>query len=252
MLMLYFSGTGNSEYIARQFSHKMNVACHSIEEKLDFQDLIKNNKTIAFSYPVYGSCVPRSMREFVAKNQTAFKNKTIIIFCTQMVFSGDGAKALYRLLPSKGVFVVYAEHFKMPNNISNFWLFPIREKERMCKLQIADKKIEIACLNIKQGIVKRRGWGALSHLLGFIQNLSWPRIEKSKCGSFRAGTECNRCGLCVQICPTQNLAMGQDRIDHKNNCMLCYRCVNQCPQKAISVLLSAKPTKQYKGPGRKK
>ena len=32
MLMLYFSGTGNSKYIAEKFSEKTKSICYSIEE----------------------------------------------------------------------------------------------------------------------------------------------------------------------------------------------------------------------------
>ena len=37
MLMLYFSGTGNSKYIANLFSKKVNAKCYSIEENIDFK-----------------------------------------------------------------------------------------------------------------------------------------------------------------------------------------------------------------------
>ena len=36
MLMLYFSGTGNSKYIAESFGRRMAAECRSIEEKADF------------------------------------------------------------------------------------------------------------------------------------------------------------------------------------------------------------------------
>ena len=79
MLMLYFSGTGNSKYIAERFCNVMNTHlpqtasagllahCCSIEEKIDFEQLIFSHETIGFCYPIYGSRVPRIMREFVRK-----------------------------------------------------------------------------------------------------------------------------------------------------------------------------------------
>ena len=50
MLMLYFSGTGNSKYIASTFSKKMNAKCHSIEEKIDFKNEIKKQLYHAFLF----------------------------------------------------------------------------------------------------------------------------------------------------------------------------------------------------------
>ena len=48
MVMFYFSGTGNSKYVAELFSDKMGALCHSIEENVDFESLIESNETIAF------------------------------------------------------------------------------------------------------------------------------------------------------------------------------------------------------------
>ena len=76
MLMLYFSGTGNSKYIANLFSKKVNAKCYSIEENIDFKKEIKRHNTIAFCYPIYASNVPRIMREFVSKYVEELKDKT--------------------------------------------------------------------------------------------------------------------------------------------------------------------------------
>lgn len=247
MLMLYFSGTGNSEYIARRFSSLMHADCHSIEENADFNSLLAGTDTVAVCYPVYGSLVPRIMREFVSDHRAGFKNKQLIIFCTQMMFSGDGARAFARLLPGCDSRVIYAEHFCMPNNICNFFLFPIREGERIRKKKSADRKIKSVCHNIRHGIRKKRGWNPFSTILGKTQNLFFPKIEEKARGSFHAGKSCTQCGLCVKCCPMHNLEIRSGRVIQKNNCTLCYRCVNLCPQKAATVCLSAKPRRQYKG-----
>ena len=88
MLTLYFSGTGNTEYIAKLFSHQMDVECISIEADMDFTSILKAHDTIAFCYPIYGSRVPRIMREFVAKHMSDITGKKLIIFVTQFLFSG--------------------------------------------------------------------------------------------------------------------------------------------------------------------
>ena len=248
MIMLYFSGTGNSEYIASQFALKTGAKCHSIEEDIDFNSLIRSANTMAFCYPIYGSCVPRIMREFVQKNANLLIGKQIIVFCTQMLFSGDGTRAFTRLIKGLESNVIYAEHFNMPNNISNFWLFPIGDKERVRKLKKTDIKLEQTYKNIQNGIVKRRGWNAFSMLLGKFQNTYWYSIEEKKKGSFIADSGCNRCGLCVRCCPVANLSISPTGITHHGNCILCYRCVNLCPQKAAAVMLHSRPKKQYKGP----
>lgn len=247
MLVIYFSGTGNSKYIATQFASNMKADCHSIEEVLDFDDLIQKSDTVCFCYPIYGSCVPRIMREFVLLHSEKLCNKKLIILCTQMMFSGDGARAFTDLLPGSQDHVIYAEHFNMPNNISNLFLFPIGDMERKRKLRSANKKMEKVCSDIRKGVVKRRGWGKLSHLMGLSQSLGWPAIEEKRRSSFHTDDDCNCCGICVKLCPVNNLEVTNDSIGQKDNCILCYRCVNACPKKAAIVMLNSKPKKQYKG-----
>lgn len=247
MLMLYFSGTGNSQYIAQNFAAQMGAVCHSIEEDVDFSALIAAADTVAFCYPIYGSSVPRLMRDFVNAQEAALQTKKLIVFCTQMMFSGDGARAFTDLLPGSAARVIYAEHFNMPNNISNLWFFPIRERERRRKQAKADRKLARVCLEVQQGIVRRRGWGRFSHWLGLSQSSGWPKVEEKKRSSFLADQDCTRCGLCVRRCPMQNLRLDDTGISQQDRCMLCYRCVNLCPQKAATVLLHTKPKTQYKG-----
>ena len=136
MLMLYFSGTGNSKYIAELFCNGMTALnspaeCHSIEEKIDFGRLMTLHEVIAFCYPIYGSRVPRIMREFVQRQMEFLKDKKIIIFCTQLIFSGDGARVFTDIFPRNYLQVIYAEHFLMPNNVNNLFILPLDSESRI-------------------------------------------------------------------------------------------------------------------------
>ena len=248
MLMLYFSGTGNSKYIAELFCKQMDAVCHSIEEKLDFAALIANGQTIAFCYPIYASRPPRIMRDFVSRQIEALRGKKIIIFCTQNIFSGDGARSFVDLLPKNHVEVLYSEHFLMPNNVSNLFFYPMSNERGIKKyLMKAERKMQKACHNIKAGIIKKRGFNLISRLLGLPQGVCVPWIEKRTKNSVRINENCSGCKLCVLICPVNNLISEKTMPIAAGNCITCYRCVNQCPQKAITTMFNAKVRRQYKG-----
>jgi len=249
MITLYFSGTGNSKFIAERFSQTMAVPCHSIEEEIDFKDKLAESQTIAVCYPIYGSCVPRIMREFVTANQSAFAGKNLIIFSTQMMFSGDGARVFTELLEGVSVNVLYAEHFNMPNNICNFFLFPIANSAKILRyIRKADMKLSRTCENIKNGTVKKRGFNTFSRCLGlWTQRIHFGALEKKAENDVRISQQCNVCGKCIKICPMKNLSVTDQRIKQMGHCTLCYRCVNQCPKKAITVFLHTKIKRQYRG-----
>ena len=248
MLTLYFSGTGNSKYIAELFCCYMNAQCHSIEEIIDFDQLIAQHEEICFCYPIYGSRVPRIMREFIGRHIESLKNKKLIIFCTQLIFSGDGARVFTDMFPKNHVKVIYAEHFFMPNNVCNLFLLPLESDEKIKKyITRAERKMQLVCQNIQNGIIKKRGFYIISRILGLAQGLFLPGIEKRALNSVMINSNCTQCGLCVAICPMKNFEKQDGKILTKNNCTICYRCINKCPEKAIAVFLKSKIKKQYKG-----
>lgn len=249
MVVIYFSGTGNSRFVAERFAEKMGAVCHSIEEKMDFSPLLAGAETVAVCYPIYGGCVPRLMREFVARHREILLQKQLVILCTQMMFSGDGAKAFTRLLPGCEGRVIYAEHISMPNNMCNVPMLPIRDGERRRKVRKAEAKLDVICKHLRAGKVKRRGWGKFSALLGQSQSAHFPETEEKNRGSFTVDGDCTGCGLCARACPVGNLVLAETgEIRQQDNCMLCYRCVNLCPRQAATVLLHNKPKQQYRGP----
>jgi len=248
MIVFYFSATGNSKYVAELFCENMNAGCHSIEEDTDFSQLIIQNDIVGFCYPIYGSRVPRLMRDFVEKNIKLLENKKLIIFCTQMGFSGDGARVLTDLFPRDYVNVVQAEHFLMPTNVCNLSVLPLAGKKlTQWYLVITQKRTRKVCDNIRSGIIKKRGFNPISRALGLIQGTFLPGIERRALSKVWIKKDCNQCGLCVSLCPMNNLMLTNGTIVPQNNCMMCYRCINKCPQKAISVFLRGKVKTQYTG-----
>ena len=258
MVLFYFSGTGNSKYIAELFSQKMEGKCYSIEEAIDFSQLIKSEEVVGFCYPVYGSRVPRNMREFVQKFLADLKGKKLIIFATQWYFSGDGARVLTDLFPKNHVEVIYAEHFNMPNNISNsFWFRQVSEQKMEKKIFKAEKKLDTAIQNIKLGRVKQRGFSGFAKCLGELQGKFWQKestsvglvagsMEDKIAKSIQINQDCTSCRICVKVCPVNNLKLENKVIEHNNDCIGCYRCVNKCPERAIALISKATPKWQYK------
>ena len=248
MIMFYFSGTGNSKYVAELFCQNNNIECHSIEERIDFEKLIKAEDTIAFCYPIYFSRVPKIMREFVAQHLNTLKGKKIIIFCAQFMMSGDGTRAFAKLFPKNYIDVIYTEHFFMPNNMPDVPLLPIANDNSIKKsLARTKRKMEQVCRNIQDGKIKKRGFSIISRLLGLPQSLILPAMERRANRTVSVDSTCTLCGLCVEICPMDNFLIEDKKITHRHRCTMCYRCINKCPEKSINVLVSAKIRKQYKG-----
>ena len=56
-----------------------------------------------------------------------------------------------------------------------------------------------------------------------------------------------KCGLCAKACPVKNILM-ENGPKPQGACVFCYRCVNLCPKKAVTLIGSEPPAVQYRGP----
>lgn len=245
MVLFYFSGTGNSKYIADLFSEKMQCLNISVEKEneFDIHSMIYENAEIGFCFPIYGSCPPKIMRAFVTKYREALQGKKLILLCTQAMGSGDGARSLLEELEGISYEVIYAEHFFMPNNICNI-PFPVLPKKWYPKL--AQHKVDKIYKNLNRKKYKRRGFHPISILVGKGQRIVFKKAEKNYAGSVRIKDSCNGCRQCVSHCPMDNFYVENGKIKVKEQCMICYRCINLCPQKAITVWIDRPVKKQYK------
>jgi len=247
MLTLYFSGTGNTKYAAERFSKTLGFVCHSIEEDINFAQMIRAHTRICVCYPIYGSRMPRFFKEFVLRHQEALKGKEIIILATQLIGSGDGARCFVDVFPKNHFKVIYAEHINMPNNVCNVFFLPVKNgAENQNKLKGANKRIDKICENLRNGKTVKRGFNIFSRILGLGQG-AFENIMNNRGKRIKVRSSCNNCGICVKICPMKNLKSVDEKISHNNNCSICYRCVNKCPQKAITTFFHVRPKKQYHG-----
>ena len=248
MLTLYFSGTGNSRYVALLLQEHMGGACHSIEETLDFTALMRDTDRIAFVYPIYLSRLPRILREFIKAHREALRGKKLIILCTEMAFSGDGARCFTDLLPNGSYEVVYAQHITMPNNVNNMKMFPHQDAETVRNLtQDAQETVAAICADIQAGKVVKRGFGIKARLGGLPQGLFVPFFDRLIRKSVWISADCTGCGLCVRQCPTHNLTLRGGKAVSGSRCTACYRCINRCPRQAIGIYFRKKVNWQYQG-----
>ncbi len=244
MVTIYFSGTGNTEYLAKNFSNIMKCQCYSIEEDVDFKKIIKKNDVITLCFPIHFSKAPIYFMEFIKNLRDEFKGKKLIIFCSQQFYSGDGARSITDLLYD--VEVIYAEHFNMQNNITSMPLYyKITKRNNKRCLKKNYLKLEKISKDIKNGKVKLKGFSNFSKSLGRRQHLSDENVIEKQKKAVKVNDDCILCNKCVKLCPTKNLVNNGEKITFKENCTFCVRCTNICPKQAITVLLHGKVSEQY-------
>ena len=239
MIGVYFSGTGNTKYCLEKFTAlcDANAKITALEDACT-PEKISHHQDIIFAYPIYYSNLPKIVRDFIVENSTIWKNKRIFIIVTMGLFSGDGAGVSARLFKKYGAHIWGGLHIKMPDCICDVKALKRAPERNRQLIDEAGKKIISAAENLKSGSPPQNGLGFFYHLAGLFGQRLW-FFEKTQNYSDKihiATDTCIGCGQCVAICTMNNLSLAQSKASAGQRCTLCYRCANQCPQKAITIL----------------
>ena len=242
-VIFYFSGTGNTWWVADKIEKQLDarninadiVSIDTVDaKKADWW--IKTADLVLFGWPVYGSDLPKPMKQFIDRLMVVEKGKHVHTFCTQMMCSGDGAWLYHKHFEKKGLIIDSAEHFNMPANINllgGIRVNPRNDKKikkimAKCEMQIG-QYVEMLMMG------KARIKGKHSYLLGILQRAPYrimfrrwqnmPELDEARCTG---------CGLCASLCPVENIKM--DMVpEFLGHCAQCRRCFAFCPTSAVTV-----------------
>jgi ferredoxin/flavodoxin len=252
--IFFFSGTGNTYYVSTLMKEVLScfATCdlYAIEGlQTDSNTIINQYDMIGLGFPVYGSSLPDLVFSWI--DQLDRHHKNAFVFCTQMMYSGDGAAYAGRLLKKKGFRITMQEHFNMPNNIVDIPIFKrIKPYSHERIHQYVMKKVHKCQYYIQNNIPYRKGSNPISLLLGLLQRVPYEAYEKrviSRVVKIDASL-CVKCGECVDLCPVQNFKLEANGITQVGTCITCYRCINHCPQQAITLLGRKMHSTPYHGP----
>ena len=109
-MLFYFTGTGNSLYVARQIEEKpISIPQVLHQENLNFKD-----EKIGIVYPVYAGEAPKIILEFLEK--ATFETDYFYLILTYGKDVTDAPECIARLLEEKGRHVNYIHSILMVDN----------------------------------------------------------------------------------------------------------------------------------------
>ena len=238
MVGIYLSGTGNTKYCIERLLSLIDPSAKIIP--LESDDVIKEiseNNTIILAYPIQFSNAPYMVRDFICRNRKLWSGKKVLCMATMGAFSGDGAGCTARLLKKYGAVILGGIHIKMPDSVCDSALLKKSIERNKHIVAQANRKIELAAQQIKQGQYPKEGLNFSSHMIGLLgQRLWFYGKTKGYTDKLKIHTGCIGCGLCASLCPMKNISIKNGKAVSGNKCTMCYRCISQCPQKVITLL----------------
>ena len=236
-MVFYFTGTGNSLYVAREIANGLNDGILSIDDCLNnarFSFTLAENERIGFVFPTYFRGIPTIVLDFLKKFDLQNYNSDCYVYavCSGGGINGNTMHSFGRKLVRYGMKLNAAFEVVMP---SNFVLFADMLKSVEGVTGILDKA-DSRIKNIIRDINENKQICPESNFRKWaITFISYPfyKYDRSTKPFHVVGT-CIGCGLCAKDCPCLAITMQDERpVWIKGKCTECFRCLHHCPAQAI-------------------
>ncbi len=245
-LVVFYSGAGNTECIARKIAHSLEEEGHEVSTTRltgqNVEDLDDDFDALVLGFPIYFRAAPGLV--FHCLRTLDGRNRPIIVFSTKGMYSCNATRAILSLAEERCFIPKGFHEFYMPG--SDILLIFAKKGsffERSFKFihsRKIDRKIE-RLLNGVQGDstipLPRRKWYTLIDE-GIIKRIEIKATDHYRIfiGRFHSMPEqCTQCLKCVRQCPRGNIEMTDSGIVFGQECDTCFRCIHQCPSEAIQI-----------------
>ena len=241
-MIFYFSGTGNTRWVAEQIAKGIGEALVSIpdmirEGRYEFE--LREGERIGFCFPTHGWQVPRICRNFI--RQLSLKNKTSTTFCWGLTTCGDNTgetmTILNKELQAIGLQAETVFSVVMPESYVclPFMKTDPEDRERW-KIENAERQLYHIISIIKdckrgiEELEKGTTPRLYSYVIGAYFNARMVTDKK-----FMVDPDvCIQCGKCAKICPVDNIKGTPPKWIHNGRCTCCLACYHYCPTHAIN------------------
>lgn len=252
-MIFYFTGTGNSAYIASFLATQTQESLLSIFDawkKHQWTYTLRPDERLGFVFPVYAWGPPALLMECIRK-LTILGNEHPYCYlvctcgddcgCTHHIFQ----KALYE----KGWDLASGFSVTMPNTYVCLPGFDIDDPQT---IQQKLKALPQRLTGIVHTLLKREhGFdvypGKFPRMKSYVLRPLFNRFLVTD-RPFHTNKACNGCSLCERICPMGNIQVIQGTPHWKGQCTGCLRCYHKCPHHAIEFGKQTQKKGQYSGP----
>lgn len=231
-MILYFSGNGNSEYIAGQLARLTHDKAYSITEAPPSE---LNAKIVGLVFPVHAWGLPRIMEQFIGQIPISSAPNYLYAVCTCGDDIGRTDRLLRHQLHHRGLFMDAIWSVQMGNTYIALPGFDVDTPEVVDRKHAAlsARLGHIAdCIGQRMRDIADVAPGAMPRTKSYVLR---PLFYRFLTGDhrFRTTSACIGCGQCATCCPTHNIHLDNGRPEWSGHCTDCLRCYHRCPLHAI-------------------
>lgn len=248
LVVYYFSGTGNSENVARWLANAarekgMEASLNNIA-KTDRLAILtpEANTLVAFISPIHGFNYPPVMLNFIfrfpkGQNNVLLLNTRAGMLIGRWITPGLTGIAFYFsaiILKLKGYSIRSMFPVDLPSNwisvhpgLNNRTVKYLHERNQEKVNRFARKVLDGGTdfCGIRE-IIQDLLISPISLGYYFIGRFFFSK-------TYYASADCDNCGLCIKSCPVKAIKTVDNRPFWTFNCESCMHCMSYCPKKAI-------------------
>jgi len=251
MEIYYFSGTGNSLFVARELQKRIPDSVIIPIISLLHKDVIHTNgKIIGIVFPCHALAIPIAVKQFIKKIDVQ-SAEYIFAVATRYGTVFRGFEIIEKLLKKKkkqlaSRFILNMCHNEAPRSEKNY-IVPSEADILQIKTDVLQKIDQIS------NIVKTQGSYLEKDTSVIIQSSANPiigsLIEKlvvfllgiseyiGGVNYFYHDNKCNGCGICEKVCLSKKIRITDKGPVWQRNvlCYMCFACLNYCPKQSVQI-----------------
>ena len=232
-MILYFSGTGNSKYVAKRTADALGDEILNLNDRIKASDTssVETDERLIIVTPTYAWRIPRVVRDWLRKTELrGAKQVWFVMTCGSEI--GNADKYNRELCAEKAISCMGTAQIVMPENYIAMFSAPQADEARQIVAQ-AEPRIDraIAAIQANQLFAPTRNNLYDRLMSGPVNPVFYKCFVKAD--AFTVSDACIGCGQCAKRCPMNNVTLKDGKPSWGKNCTHCMACICYCPVSAI-------------------
>ena len=232
-MILYFSGTGNSKYVAKRIADALGDEIVNLNDRIKSGDTspVETDERVIVVTPTYAWRIPRIMRDWLLKTELrGAKRAWFVMTCGGEVGNADQYNR--ELCAEKAISCMGTAQIVMPENyIAMFGAPQTDEARKIVATAEPDIDRAIAAIQANQPFAPTRNNFYDRFMSGPVNPIFYKFFVKAD--AFTVSDACISCGQCAKRCPMNNVTLKDGKPVWGKNCTHCMACICYCPVSAI-------------------
>lgn len=232
-MIVYFSATGNSAYVAKRIASRIGDEVVDLFERLRDRDhsVMTSERPWVFVLPTYAWQIPHIVQNWLQLSPLKGSKEVYFVLTCGDSIAGAGRHAR-ELCEKKGMTYMGCAEILMPENYIALFRAP-GEEEAKAIIANAHPAIDRAASLIAAGAPLAEPLPKFTDQIssGIVNRFFYRFIISAK--KFFVNDKCTGCGRCVKVCPMKNIRLVKSKPMWNKSCTHCMACICTCPTAAI-------------------